>query len=107
VLGGIHFRSIQAARAATCGLDTAGAAYCWGANANGEIGTEPVGSLARFDEPVAVSGGLRFELLAPGGSTYCGITAEEAVYCWGRGENGELGAGHSNSSSPVVVTLPS
>lgn len=107
VTGGIRFRSIRAGRNSTCGLDTDDAAYCWGPNPNGEIGTEPVGTLQRFDQPVAVSGGLRFQTLEPGYATYCGSTREEAVYCWGRGEDGELGAGHGNSSSPVAVTLPS
>jgi alpha-tubulin suppressor-like RCC1 family protein len=107
VIGGIRFRSLHAARVTVCGLDTSGAAYCWGPNPSGEIGREPVGGLQRFDEPVAVSGGLRFELLEPGSSTYCGITADEAVFCWGRGEYGELGAGNSNSTSPVAVALPS
>ena len=107
VTGGIRFRSIRAGRNSTCGLDTDDAAYCWGPNPNGEIGTEPVGTLQRFDQPMAVSGGLRFQTLEPGYATYCGSTREEAVYCWGRGEDGELGAGHGNSSAPVAVTIPS
>jgi alpha-tubulin suppressor-like RCC1 family protein len=105
VIGGIRFRSIRAARVTTCGLDPEGAAYCWGPNLNGEIGREPVGSLERFDEPVAVSGGLRFQTLAPGYSTYCGVTEDEAVFCWGRGEFGELGTGQDNSATPVSVPL--
>jgi alpha-tubulin suppressor-like RCC1 family protein len=103
VIGGIRFGSMYSGRNSVCGLNTDGAAYCWGPNPNGEIGTEPVGSLQRFDQPVAVSGGLRFQTLGAGYATYCGITKDEAVFCWGRGENGELGAGHSNSSSPVAV----
>jgi alpha-tubulin suppressor-like RCC1 family protein len=104
--GGIRFRSIQVGRNTSCGLDIDGAPFCWGPNPNGEIGTEPIGSLQRFDQPVAVSGGLRFQSLGAGYATYCGITEEEAVFCWGRGENGELGSGHNNSASPVAVTLP-
>jgi alpha-tubulin suppressor-like RCC1 family protein len=103
VIGGIHFRSIHAGRITTCGLDTDGAAYCWGPNPNGEIGMEPVGSLQRFDQPVPVSGGLRFQTLEAGTSTYCGITEEQTVFCWGRGEFGELGSGHQNSATPVAV----
>ncbi len=106
VIGGIRFRSIHSARLTACGLDPDGVAYCWGPNINGEIGREPVGSLQRFDEPVAVSGGLHFQTLEPGSSTYCGITEDEAVFCWGRGEFGELGTGHENSASPVSVPLP-
>jgi alpha-tubulin suppressor-like RCC1 family protein len=105
VIGGIQFRSIQSGRITACGLDKEGTAYCWGANLNGEVGREPVGSLQRFDQPVAVSGGLRFEILRPGYGTYCGITAVGKTVCWGRGEYGELGRGHTNSTSPVPVPL--
>ena len=107
VVGGIRFGGIYSGRNSVCGLDTDGVAYCWGPNPNGEIGREPVGSLQRFDEPAAVSGGLRFQTLGAGYATYCGITQAEAVFCWGRGENGELGTGHGNSTSPVAVSLPS
>jgi alpha-tubulin suppressor-like RCC1 family protein len=107
VIGGTHFQSMHAARITTCGLGTDSAAYCWGPNPDGEIGTEPVGGLQRFDQPVAVSGGLRFQTLEAGSSTYCGITQDDRVFCWGRGESGELGAGHSNSAAPVAVSLPS
>ncbi len=105
VAGGHHFRSIRAGRVTTCGLDTDGAAFCWGPNLNGEIGKEPVGSLQRWDEPVAVSGGLRFQWIKPGYSTYCGLTGDGRIACWGRGENGELGGGHANRASPVIVPL--
>ncbi len=106
VIGGIRFQAVYAGRLTACGLDLAGVAYCWGPNVSGEIGTTPVGSLQRFDQPVAVSGGLRFQTLAPGNSTYCGIIDDGGTVCWGRGEFGEFGAGHDNSTSPVAVTLP-
>jgi alpha-tubulin suppressor-like RCC1 family protein len=50
-----------------------------------------------------VSGGLRFRTLDPGNSTYCGITDQEATFCWGRGEFGELGSGHADVTTPVQV----
>ncbi len=106
VIGGIHFRSVYSARFTACGLDAGGVAYCWGPNISGEIGTTPVGGLQRFDQPVAVSGGLRFQALEPGNSTYCGIVDDGGTACWGRGEFGELGSGHDNSTSPVPVRIP-
>ena len=103
VTGGIRFRSVHSGGVSSCGLDDAGAAFCWGANASGEVGTMPVGGTQVFDRPVAVSGGLTFRALAAGSSTYCGITEDERVACWGRGEFGELGAGNANSTAPVFV----
>lgn len=105
VVGGHHFRSIKAGRGSTCALDPDGVAFCWGPNGNGEIGNEPIGSLQRWDEPVAVSGGLHFQSIAPGYGTYCGLTDDARIACWGRGNNGELGSGHEDSTSPVYVQL--
>lgn len=99
VAGGHSFRSVYSAGLTSCGLVDDGSAYCWGPNSYGEIGTEPVGSTVRFNLPTAVSGGLRFSALAPGGSTYCGITTAETIACWGRGIPG----GPSDSSVPVTV----
>ncbi len=97
--GGHNFRSVYSAGLTSCGLVEDGSAYCWGPNSYGEIGTEPVGSTVRFNLPMAVSGGLRFTALAPGGSTYCGITTAATIACWGRGIPG----GHSDSFVPVGV----
>jgi alpha-tubulin suppressor-like RCC1 family protein len=103
VTGGIRFRSVHSGSVSSCGLDDSGAAFCWGANASGEVGTTPVGGTQVFDHPVAVSGGLTFRALEAGSSTYCGITDDERIACWGRGEFGELGAGNANSVAPVFV----
>ncbi len=101
--GGHRFNSVYSSGRTSCGLEADGTAYCWGPNTDGEVGTEPVGSTARFDLPTKVSGGYRFSALAPGQATYCGITTTEDVVCWGRGSSGELGAGEEDSSIPVPV----
>jgi alpha-tubulin suppressor-like RCC1 family protein len=101
--GGQRFKAVYSGGATSCGLEKNGAAYCWGPNTDGEVGTEPVGSTVRYDLPTPVSGGLRFTTLAAGQSSYCGITTSETSACWGRGASGELGSGHEDSSTPVVV----
>lgn len=103
VEGGHRFTGIASARFTACGLAPDGTAFCWGPNAFGEIGNLPIGSTTRFDTPIAVSGGFRFRSLIPGWNSYCGITLQGAAACWGRGTNGELGSGHSNSSTPIIV----
>lgn len=101
--GGHRFRTVYSGGSTSCGLEQNGTAYCWGPNVNGEVGVEPAGSAVRYDLPVPVSGGLRFTTLAAGESSYCGITASEAIACWGKGTSGQLGSGHLDSARPITV----
>lgn len=94
--------SIESGADFTCGLTSAGAAYCWGGNDYGKLGDGTSGTdrLA----PVAVLGGLTFQSIAPGHFHTCGVTTAGAAYCWGDNESGALGTGDSTSTNqPVAV----
>ncbi len=98
VAGGLVFRSISAGFSHTCAVTAAGAAYCWGANAYGQLGagagapcdyTDPVRCVAAV--PVPVAGGLVFRQVSVGRWHTCGVTADDVAYCWGHNQDGELG----------------
>ena len=55
--------NLAAGSSHTCGVKSAGAAYCWGDNTHGQLGT---GSTANSGRPVAVAGGFRFSGLTAG-----------------------------------------
>ena len=95
VLGDLSFRALTGGGYHTCGVTTAGAAYCWGRNEAGQLGN---GSNSNVSEPVAVTGGLTFSTLIAGENHTCGMAAD-GVYCWGANNRGQLGNGTTVASA--------
>jgi alpha-tubulin suppressor-like RCC1 family protein len=97
VPGSPNLVSLSDADSYTCGLTSAGVAYCWGY-------PQSVGYLSSNHAPVAVPGGLTFKALSAGSYSTCGMTTGGVAYCWGNNFNGQLGDGTTLSSSvPVKV----
>ena len=102
VSSGVLASPIAAGYQHTCGLSSSGAAYCWGSNLSGQLGTR---EQLRSSTPVAVAGGLSFSALGTGWDYTCGLTSAGAAYCWGSNVGGQLGDGSQTSSStPVAVS---
>lgn len=91
----LTFRQISAGARHTCALTAAGAAYCWGSEADGALGIVPAmsapGGTALTPQPVA--GSLAFAWISAGYSHTCGVAADGTAYCWGRNDRGQLGTG--------------
>lgn len=102
VVGGYIFVSLAAhSPAHTCALDAEGRAYCWGANAFGQLGD---GTRAPTATPVPVTGGLRFHAISTGFAHTCAIADDGRAFCWGAGELGQLGTGLlADTAAPVPV----
>jgi hypothetical protein len=71
-------------------MTTAGASYCWGYNAGGQLGD---GTATSRSTPVTVVGNLTFSSLSAGGFHTCGVTASATAFCWGYNAGGQLGDG--------------
>ena len=80
---------------------------CWGANRDYQLG---VRTFVRPDEVVQSNTafrGIEFVQIDAGDYHSCGTTAEGAIYCWGRNEEGQLGDGTLRVPvRPARVTEP-
>ena len=88
---------------AACGRTSAGAVFCWGINAYGEMGITPSGLTARYPTPQHMATELRWKSIAGSHGTFCGLTESSQTWCWGFGDYGELGPLHQASAEPVRI----
>ena len=100
VVGGLTFVSLTAGHHHTCGLTSAGAAYCWGGNRYGQLGnsTNSGVEFGTNPTPLPVDGNLAFSILVAGVDHACGITPQGVMYCWGKNYQGQLGTGTDNGT---------
>jgi alpha-tubulin suppressor-like RCC1 family protein len=107
VSGGYTFIAVSAARGShTCAITTAFLAYCWGANANGQLGDA---STTTRNVPTLVTdaGTHLFRSISTGRAHTCAVRADNATYCWGSNANQQIGDGNSattNRTAPALVT---
>ncbi len=104
------FADLAAGLNHTCGLTSAGVAYCWGANGSHQLGAqtdEDCGEFGRCgSRPVRVSGALRFASITAGGAHSCALDPSGQAYCWGDNVWGQLGTGDlspENTALPLAV----
>jgi alpha-tubulin suppressor-like RCC1 family protein len=102
IAGNLSFSSVSAGGSGACGVTVAGAAYCWGEDSYGELGTGTAAGPAscyvyQFLDlppdvslnyscswtPLSVSGGLQFQDVHALVESACGLTVSGSAYCWG------------------------
>ncbi len=99
--------AIATGRAHSCALswfeegDDGGNLYCWGDNAEGQVGD---GTTTPRSEPAAVDEEIR--QVATGADHTCAITTDGDVACWGRNDQGQLGTGATGPSMPAPQAVP-
>lgn len=85
-----------------CALTASGEAYCWGENAEGQLGD---GSTDDTRSSTAVLTELRFSVISAGSRHTCGVADDGQVYCWGVDSLGQLGDGDPPDRSDVPRKL--
>ncbi len=102
---GANLRNVTCGSEFACALGPDGAAWCWGANDAGQLGTGSVGTPGLAAAPVD---GHIFTSLTAGARHVCGVQADNSVWCWGAGAQGQLGTGNTkDSATPVMVGMVS
>lgn len=108
VQGELQAVSLTTGRFVSCLVTDDRNAWCWGRGREGQLGT---GAHRDYHVAHRVYSGdlsrqpLEFLELSAGAYHVCGVTAQKAIFCWGRGSFGQLGHGSMTSSVlPVRVT---
>ncbi len=92
--------SIAAGEYHMCALRTSGRVWCWGDNADGELGT---GTTTSSDvNPGQVVGASSVNSIASGGFHSCAIISAHHALCWGLNTSGQLGRGNTTNSNVAV-----
>lgn len=106
VAGGLTFKSISAGTDFSCGVTRSNDAYCWGLDAQGQLGDGgPItgSTTSRSLVPVRVVGGIPFEAVSASFQFACGLTNLGVAHCWGRNEFRLGDNGTNDASEPVPV----
>lgn len=102
---GVNVLVIDGGAAHTCIMDDQGKAWCWGGNANGQLGIGVFGASIPTPQPVDQSAGQLFKGLSTGANHTCAIDYPGNVWCWGKNGNGELGTGDTVAHSAPVMAV--
>ncbi len=85
----------------TCGITSAGALRCWGANSQGQLGDN---SITSRSSPVNVSGATSGVTHVSCGALHTCMVKAGAVWCWGYNSTGQLGDGTTSAQLVPVAT---
>jgi alpha-tubulin suppressor-like RCC1 family protein len=100
---GTNVAGISSGEVTTCARKVDGTLWCWGVNADGEVGdgTTTVRSTPQWDSSL----GSSVAQVSAGSYASCALKADGTVWCWGMDDVGQLGSGTTqvHSSTPLQV----
>jgi alpha-tubulin suppressor-like RCC1 family protein len=97
-------KSVATGQWFSCALTTGGSVYCWGDDANGQLGIGTA-SPTPFSTPQLIGGFSGATMIAAGQDHACALTSAGAMYCWGNNQQYQLGDGsQTQHPSPNLVS---
>lgn len=106
VVGDTQFTHIAAGDNYTCAIATDGHLWCWGDNAEGQLGFDKA-EVSSLSAPGPVDSAPQFTALSAGTNHACGVNPQQEIWCWGSNASGQLGrAGTDGPPAPVVGGPP-
>ena len=107
VAGNLTFAKISAGGGHTCAITAAGALYCWGSNATGQVGdgggTGGASGVHWRNVPVALMPGTTFASVAAGSGFSCAVTTGGTTYCWGANDTQVASGGHFGAPNTIMT----
>jgi alpha-tubulin suppressor-like RCC1 family protein/uncharacterized protein YjdB len=99
ISGSRRFSAIAAGDGHACAIGLLdNAAWCWGDNADGQLGTTLGGGATLSTFQVAVAGSRLFGTISAGQALTCAVTRSGgAGFCWGSNAFGQLGTGSTTA----------
>jgi alpha-tubulin suppressor-like RCC1 family protein len=91
VSGGRQFHQVDAGGFHSCGVTPTNRAFCWGYNRYGQLGDSLQWGFS--PTPTAVVGAHLFRQISAGNDATCAVTTTYRAWCWGNGQNGQIGDG--------------
>ena len=91
----------------TCGIRSDGTLWCWGANAEGEVGIGSFYTTVFRPRQVTTPAARGWASVTTGRFQTCATRADGTLWCWGWNGYGQLGIGsHTDQGRPRQVTTP-
>lgn len=90
---GLDFADVETGWFHTCAIRRSGELRCWGRAIEGQLGQgggDPIGTPTPLTGPAASS---TWAQIALGNFHTCGATTDDALFCWGAADEGQLGQG--------------
>lgn len=101
VVGLAGAESISGGGDHTCAVKTDHTVWCWGNNADGQVGNAELATVQPNAAPVNIT---NVHAVSAGSGHTCAVTLSDNAWCWGAGSSGQLGDGSSSrSATPLEV----